>query len=315
MNNIDEMGNAVSNIVGGILGGVTGAALGYLLAKKLGLSGWKKAALITAATIGGAALGAFLGPYVAKLVKSIGSSAKSWIKSLKSTRCYSQCFVAGTLVLEQNGLKPIEKIQAGDYVYAEDPETGEKALKKVVQTFVNETNELVHIYVGGEEITTTPEHPFYVPQKGWVSAIQLRAGDILLQYNGDYLVVEQVQHEILEGSITVYNFEVQDFHTYYVSQQAMLVHNRCPWYSVRESSKAWNTVKNFNKTQMETYEKVLQKIARNETSGLNVHMLSTGEYAADIAGFGKGRGRARIIYNIVNGVIEVVEITLKHYKR
>jgi hypothetical protein len=92
---------------------------------------------------------------------------------------------------------------------------------------VNETDELVHIHVGGEEIITTPEHPFYVPQKGWTSAIQLRAGDILLQHNGQYIVVEQVQHEILEAPIEVYNFEVADFHTYYVSDTGVLVHNSC----------------------------------------------------------------------------------------
>ena len=44
-----------------------GGALGYLLADALGLKGWKKWALVAAATVGGAVLGAFLGPYVAKL--------------------------------------------------------------------------------------------------------------------------------------------------------------------------------------------------------------------------------------------------------
>jgi len=45
--------------------------------------------------------------------------------------------------------------------------------------------------------------------------------------NGEYVVVEQVQHEILEFPITVYNFEVEDFHTYYVGDTGVLVHNRC----------------------------------------------------------------------------------------
>ncbi len=75
----DEDGQAAANIIGAIVGGAVGAGLGYLLAKHLGLTGWKKAAVIAAAAIGGAALGAFLGPYVAKLAKSIGSVAKSVI--------------------------------------------------------------------------------------------------------------------------------------------------------------------------------------------------------------------------------------------
>lgn len=87
--------------------------------------------------------------------------------------------------------------------------------------------ELVHVHVNAEEIITMPEHPFYVPKKGWVGAIDLRAGDILVLRSGEYVVVEMIQHEILELPVTVYNFEVEDFHTYYVSNSAVLVHNAC----------------------------------------------------------------------------------------
>lgn len=81
--------------------------------------------------------------------------------------------------------------------------------------------------MNGEEIISTPEHPFYVPKKGWVGAIDLRAGDILVLRSGEYVIVEMVQHEILETPVTVYNFEVEDFHTYYVGNNAVLVHNKC----------------------------------------------------------------------------------------
>ena len=112
-------------------------------------------------------------------------------------------------------------------VLAENPETGEIAQKRVVQTFENESDELVHVFVNGEEIITTPNHPFYVPKLGWTSAIKLRAGDILVLSNGEYVVVEFVQHEILESPVEVYNFEVEDFHTYFVGEVSVLVHNGC----------------------------------------------------------------------------------------
>ena len=137
------------------------------------------------------------------------------------------CFVAGTSVLTSSGYTVIEDITVGDLVWAANPETGEVDLKPVVQTFVNETDELVHIHVNGEEIVCTPEHPFYSPVKGWTAAIHLRAGDVLVTVNGEYVIVEQVQHEILESPVKVYNFEVEDFHTYYVSTQSVLVHNLC----------------------------------------------------------------------------------------
>ena len=69
------------------------------------------------------------------------------------------------------------------------------------------------------QLQSKPEHPFYVPKKGWTSAIDLRAGDIV--------VVEQVQHELLESPETTYNFEVEDYHTYYVGNTEVLVHNMC----------------------------------------------------------------------------------------
>jgi len=137
------------------------------------------------------------------------------------------CFVAGTMVATAIGHTGIEKIEAGDWVWATDPETGETALKRVVQTFVNETNELVHLTIGEETISATPTHPFYVPEKGWTSAIELRAGDILVMLNGEYVILEQVQHEILEVPVPVYNFEVEGYHTYYVGDTEVLVHNKC----------------------------------------------------------------------------------------
>lgn len=149
----------------------------------------------------------------------------------------SKCFVAGTLVLTEDGEKPIEEIEVGDYVYASDPETGDSDYKEVLQTFVNETSELVHIHINGDEIASTPTHPFYSPVRGWTSAVDLKAGDILVLSNGEYVIVEQVQHEILESPVKVYNFEVQDFHTYYVGKNSVLVHNYCPTDKNNNNSK------------------------------------------------------------------------------
>lgn len=148
-------------------------------------------------------------------------------KGLRNAETASWCFVAGTLVATEDGQKPIEEIQAGDKVLSENPETGEVAYKTVEETYENETTELVHVFVNGEEIITTPSHPFYVPKLGWTLAIKLRAGDILVLSNGEYVVVEAIQHELLEAPIKVYNFEVEDFHTYFVGESGVLVHNEC----------------------------------------------------------------------------------------
>ena len=85
----------------------------------------------------------------------------------------------------------------------------------------------MQVKTNGDEIVCTREHPFYVPVRGWTAACDLRAGDILVRSNGEYVVVEMVEHELLESPITVYNFEVEDFHTYHVGSASVLVHNKC----------------------------------------------------------------------------------------
>ena len=165
-------------------------------------------------TLGGAAWG--------------GISASSLSSPQKSTPAQEAvCFVAGTNIRTANGFTAIEEIEAGDMVWASNPETGEIALKRVVQTFENQADELVHLTIGREEIVCTNEHPFYSPVKGWTAACKLRAGDILVTVNGEYVVIEKVQHEILEAPVTVYNFEVQEYHTYFVGATSILVHNTC----------------------------------------------------------------------------------------
>lgn len=131
----------------------------------------------------------------------------------------------GTLVTTEDGFKPIEEIQVGDKVLSENEQTGEVAIKEVYATSVSETDEFYHIHVNGEEIIATGTHPFYVYKFGWTTARALRAGDVLVLLNGELVTVEWIDHEILESPIYVYNFEVEDFHTYFVGESGILVHN------------------------------------------------------------------------------------------
>lgn len=61
-----------------------------------------------------------------------------------------KCFVAGTLVLTASGLVAIESIKAGDKVISTNAETFEAAEKKVLETYIRETTELVHLTISGE---------------------------------------------------------------------------------------------------------------------------------------------------------------------
>ena len=46
--------------------------------------------------------------------------------------------------------------------------------------------------------------------------------------NGKQVAIDKVEIENLAEFETTYNFEVADFHTYYVSESNVLVHNKCP---------------------------------------------------------------------------------------
>ena len=79
--------------------------------------------------------------------------------------------------------------------------------------------------MNGEEIVTTVDHPFYVKNQGFIKAGELIVGDELLDVNGNVLLVENFAIELTEKPVKVYNFEVEDFHTYHVGRLGVLVHN------------------------------------------------------------------------------------------
>jgi hypothetical protein len=122
--------------------------------------------------------------------------------------------------------KSIEDIKIGDWVLSDDPNTpGGIEYKQVLQTFNHDTTSLVDIYIGGEKITTTNTHPFWVQDVGWVAARDLDAGTHLQTKTESWLAIDKV--ETHTGLTTVYNFEVAGFHTYFVSDIGLLVHNNC----------------------------------------------------------------------------------------
>ena len=143
------------------------------------------------------------------------------------------CFKKGTLVLTEDGHKKIEDIKVGDKVYAYSEKTNEKSLKRVVRLFRNKTKKWINLYIYNknnkkvEKIDCTPGHKFYLPLfKKWVSANELVRGTLLLLEDGSYSIVLKNIIEELETEEETYNFEVEDYHNYYVGNQGVLVHNR-----------------------------------------------------------------------------------------
>ena len=142
----------------------------------------------------------------------------------------------------------IEKIKSGDKVISTDPETFETSEKTVLETYIREVTTLVHLTVNCEEIITTIDHPFYVKDKGFVTAGELKIGDELLDANGNVLLVENFDVELTDEPTKVYNFQVEVFHTYHVGELGVLVHNAGD-YSNLKDSKYVGEGKKFTKAQ------------------------------------------------------------------
>jgi hypothetical protein len=74
-------------------------------------------------------------------------------------------------------------------------------------------------------------HPFWsVTQSAWVETKDLKEGEILSLEDGSEVAIESILHYGTEET-TVYNFEVEDNHTYYVSDAGVLVHNQGSEYN------------------------------------------------------------------------------------
>lgn len=141
------------------------------------------------------------------------------------------CFIAGTPVLidcvdECNSYKAIENVRVGDFVLSYNEESGLIEKNEVSQIHVKEVDEIVELSFGDSIVRSTLDHPFYSKDRGgWVMAGDLFIGENVLSANGEAKVFEKKYFSC--DSIKVYNFTVDNAHTYFVGQSCVCVHNEC----------------------------------------------------------------------------------------
>jgi hypothetical protein len=156
------------------------------------------------------------------------------------------CFVAGTQVLVGYGpdgspvTRDIEDVRVGDHVLSRDQRSAgdDVSAHRVARTFVRTSDHIRTLAIRDasgnvETIQTTDEHPLWVVGKGWTKAGDLQLGDWIGEADGsnDAVVVATSREEHPDG-VTVYNFEVEGDHTYFVEDGAgdattLWVHNQC----------------------------------------------------------------------------------------
>jgi len=162
--------------------------------------------------------------------------------------CQRQCFVAGTpvQVFKSNSsaatsscstpglVKPIEEVRVGDRVISRDPITGRVEPKRVVSTSVRNTPRVLEIGLAEckshrqvDSLTVTREHPIYIEGRGFVPAGELKVGNKIKSRFGQVVAVSSIKWHQRAEPFKVYNFEVQDDHSYFVGTYGggVWVHN------------------------------------------------------------------------------------------
>lgn len=76
-----------------------------------------------------------------------------------------------------------------------------------------------------EVIATTENHPFFVEGLGWTRVDDLVPGDLVPSATNGLLTVSAL--EWTDRTESVYNFGVDEFHTYFVGEVGAWVHNNC----------------------------------------------------------------------------------------
>ncbi len=295
-------GAAIGAVTGAAIGAVTGGIQGYQQNGWDGvLSGMGSGALNGMADgfMSGAITGAITG--AASGIKSLGSTSK--LMNGKSTNIKpSDCFIAGTKILTEHGKKNIEDVKVGDKVWSWNENAHKQELKPVVQLFRNNKRDMVYITVGGEKITTTTEHPFYVKGKGWVRAKNLLDSDSLVCYNGDELKIDSVQIEYAESFVQTYNFEVEGNHNYYVGETSVLAHNMC----------ALNSRTIFENKTIKGHKKLSMHLEMGGSGKANIHIHEgASKYVYNGTNF---EGASNVINNsslVKNGVKKAIKLATK----
>jgi hypothetical protein len=138
--------------------------------------------------------------------------------------------------------KPIEQVKAGDNVLSRDIATGKVRSRKVRSTSVRHVALTVPLtFSTGEMIECTARHPFHVEGVGFTPAGQLGIGTSIVTRAGPAVQVTKVERH--DKPATVYNFTVEDSHTYVVGSRnsGLWVHNICKpdWVNNERTFMSW----------------------------------------------------------------------------
>ncbi len=180
------------------------------------LAGWERLANIAGAIpiLGLSGANIRHGVHAAEALIDSGDEMAQFIGAAKRTCSFDE----ETPVATDEGNVPIREVDVGDRVLAWNETLGREPTGRgyytVTDAYTDVHEVLVYLTIDGEELTTTPEHPFLQADGEWAPAGRLEVGDELRNANGESGVVEAV--EFAATPQVMYNMTVADAHTYTV---------------------------------------------------------------------------------------------------
>ena len=102
----------------------------------------------------------------------------------------------------------------------------EKELSKVADTIISYNNKIYEVTLENNEvIKSTEKHQYFVLDKGWVRAYDLKVGDTLSSTIKGKLKIKNIKVVEYDKSIKTYNLTVDGIHNYLITEYEILVHN------------------------------------------------------------------------------------------
>ncbi|MEQ8675600.1 MAG: polymorphic toxin-type HINT domain-containing protein [Aggregatilineales bacterium] len=128
---------------------------------------------------------------------------------------HGECsFTPDTEVATEDGSTPISELEIGDEVLAYNEETGEVNSYTVTAIHIHTDDKIAYLTINDELIITTPDHPFYSEDRGWLGAGELEIGEPIRTSDGSTGAVTSL--EVVTEPQDMWNLTVDEAHTFFV---------------------------------------------------------------------------------------------------
>ncbi len=160
--------------------------------------------------------------YVAKRPVSYTRIDETAVTASPQVQAAGECLVAGTPILTERGLRPVESLQVGDRVLSQDQDSGQREYRAVLYPTTRPATPTFLIQLDNETIRASGGHLFWVRGQGWTKTRSLQAG-MSLRTAEEYATPIR---QIATGEpVPLFNLVVDQNANYFIGTSAVLSHD------------------------------------------------------------------------------------------